>query len=108
MNVVKQVVTKTNHYCGDCGHGAWHFDHENLDVATGANTEYELYVVHNFKNEKSFANRENLDVANRLPICCRCPFTPNRSRIRSETACLNWIPKKPGELIVTPDKIVRP
>lgn len=28
--------------------------------ATGANTEYELYVVHNFKNEKSFANREKL------------------------------------------------
>lgn len=78
MNVVKQIVTKTNHYCGDCGHGVWYFDHENLDVA------------------------------NRLPICCRCPFTPNRSRIRSEMACLNWIPKKPGELIVTPDKIVRP
>lgn len=56
MNVVKQVVTKTNHYCGDCGHGVWYFDHENLDVA------------------------------NRLPICCRCPFTPDRSRIRSETA----------------------
>lgn len=54
MNVVKQVVTKTNHYCGDCGHGVWYFGHENLDVA------------------------------NRLPICCRCPFTPNRSRIRSE------------------------
>lgn len=33
MNVVKQVVTKTNHYCGDCGHGVWYFDHENLDVA---------------------------------------------------------------------------
>lgn len=46
MNVVKQVVTKTNHYCGDCGHGVWYFDHENLDVA------------------------------NRLPICCRCPFYP--------------------------------
>lgn len=28
--------------------------------ATGANTEYELYVVHDFKNEKSFANREKL------------------------------------------------
>ena len=28
--------------------------------ATGANTEYELYVVHNFKNGKSFANREKL------------------------------------------------
>lgn len=27
---------------------------------TGANTEYELYVVHDFKNEKSFANREKL------------------------------------------------
>ena len=78
MNVVKQDVTKTNHYCGDCGHGVWYFDHANLDVA------------------------------NRLPICCHCPFTPNRCRIRSETACLNWIPKKPGELIVTPDKIVRP
>lgn len=46
MNVVKQVVTKTNHYCGDCGHGVWYFDHANLDVAY------------------------------RLPICCRCPFTP--------------------------------
>lgn len=77
MNVVKQVVTKTNH-CGDCGHGVWYFDHENLDIA------------------------------NRLPICCRCPFTQNRSRIRSEAACLNWIPKKRSELIVTPDKIVRP
>lgn len=32
MNVVKQVVTKTNHYCGDCGHGVWYFDHENLDT----------------------------------------------------------------------------
>lgn len=28
--------------------------------ATGANTEYELYVVHDFKNEKSFANRQKL------------------------------------------------
>ena len=28
--------------------------------ATGANTEYELYVVHDFKNEKSFVNREKL------------------------------------------------
>ena len=28
--------------------------------ATGANTEYELYVVHDFKNEKSFANRKEL------------------------------------------------
>lgn len=37
---------------------------ENLSAAsfyaTGANTEYELYVVHDFKNEKSFANREKL------------------------------------------------
>lgn len=78
INVVKQVAPKTNHYCGDCGHGVWYFEHANLDVA------------------------------NKLPICCRCKFTPNRSRIRSERACCNWIPKKPGELIVTPDKIVRP
>ena len=28
--------------------------------ATGANTEYELDVVHDFKNEKSFANRQKL------------------------------------------------
>lgn len=78
MNVVKQVVTGTNRYCGDCGHGVRYSGHENSDVA------------------------------NRLPICCRCPFTPNRSRKRSETACLNRIPKKPGELTVTPDKIERP
>lgn len=28
--------------------------------ATGANTEYEVYVVHHFANEKSFANREKV------------------------------------------------
>ncbi len=78
MNVIKQDDINPKHYCGDCGHGVWYFEHENLDVM------------------------------NRLPICCRCPFFPERSRIRSEMACTNWIPKKPGELIVTPDKIVKP
>ena len=28
--------------------------------ATGANTQYEVYVVHDFENEKSFAQREQL------------------------------------------------
>lgn len=78
MNVIKQDDINHKHYCGDCGHGVWYFEHGNLDIE------------------------------NRLPICCRCPFSPKRSRIRSERACVNWIPKKPGELIVTPDKIVKP
>ena len=29
--------------------------------ATGANTQYEVYVVHDFENEKSFAQREQLE-----------------------------------------------
>lgn len=28
--------------------------------ATGANTQYEVYVVHDFENEKSFAQREQI------------------------------------------------
>lgn len=77
VNVIKQIISKPKHYCGDCGHGIWYFDHSNLDVY------------------------------NRLPICCHCPYSPNRSRIRSEAACANWKPKNPGELIVTPEKIVK-
>lgn len=76
--VVKQSQPEKKKYCGECGHGVWIYDYDNLDVY------------------------------NELPICLRCPFTPDRRRIRSEIACSNFKPKKPGELIVTPEKIIKP
>ena len=71
---VKNEVIKEQHYCGDCGHGMWYFDHRNLDLK------------------------------NKLPICCRCKYS-EFSKVRSEYACKKWKSKDKNELSITPKGI---